>query len=169
MFRQLHIWASRASPAQKQRGLRVVLFQKLFQGNISCFLGDSFGRCIFEQYARETNLKKKRSVNLSSLEKTGPPLCIFCRELTMVLPVLHLVVIDSFLSTNSYKYRTSPWQTTLKSLIIMLLHVLFLLGNFFYLHCLYLHVYLFSDKIYQHVFSCTDCTHSNFDDREVGN
>ena len=107
--------------------------------------------------------------NLSSLEKTGPPLCIFCRELTMVLPVLHLVVIDSFLSTNSYKYRTSPWQTTLKSLIIMLLHVLFLLGNFFYLHCLYLHVYLFSDKIYQHVFSCTDCTHSNFDDREMDN
>ena len=40
----------------------MVLFQKLFQGYIFCFLGDSFGQCIFEQYARETNLKKKRSV-----------------------------------------------------------------------------------------------------------
>jgi hypothetical protein len=40
----------------------VVLFQKLFQGKFFCFLGDSFGRCIFEQYAGETNLKKKRSV-----------------------------------------------------------------------------------------------------------
>ena len=65
MLRQPRIQASRASPAQKSRGLRVVLFQKLFQGYIFCFLGDSFGRCIFEQYARETNLKKKRSVRLS--------------------------------------------------------------------------------------------------------
>ena len=38
------------------------LFEKLFQGYIFCFLGDSFGRYVFEQYARETNLKKKRSV-----------------------------------------------------------------------------------------------------------
>ena len=67
MFRQPCIQASRASPAQKSRGLRVILFQKLFQGNIFCFLGDSFGRCIFEQYACETNLKKKRSVKLSWL------------------------------------------------------------------------------------------------------
>jgi hypothetical protein len=44
--------------------LRVVLFQKLFKGYIFCFLGDSVGRCIFEQFARETNLKKKRSVPL---------------------------------------------------------------------------------------------------------
>ena len=61
MLRQPRIQASRASPAQKSRGLRVVSFQKLFQGYIFCFLEDSFGRCIFEQYARETNLKKKRS------------------------------------------------------------------------------------------------------------
>ena len=27
-----------------------------------CFLGDSFGQYIFELFARETNLKKKRSV-----------------------------------------------------------------------------------------------------------
>jgi hypothetical protein len=40
----------------------VFKFQKLFQGYIFCFLGDSFGRCIFEQYASETDLKKKRSV-----------------------------------------------------------------------------------------------------------
>ena len=62
MLRQPHIGATRASPAQKMRGLRVALFQKLFQGYIFCFLGDSFGRYVFEQYARETNLKKKRSV-----------------------------------------------------------------------------------------------------------
>ena len=43
MLRQSRIQASRASPAQKSRGLRVVLFQKLFQGYIFCFLGDSFG------------------------------------------------------------------------------------------------------------------------------
>ena len=42
----------------------MVLFQKLFQGYIFCFLGDSFGWYLFEQYARETNLKKKRSVIL---------------------------------------------------------------------------------------------------------
>ena len=65
MLRQPRIQASRASPAQKSRGLRVVLFQKLFQGYIFCFLGDSFGWCIFEQYAVETNLKKKHSVALS--------------------------------------------------------------------------------------------------------
>ena len=49
----------------------MVLFQKLFQGYIVCFLGDSFGRYVFEQYARETNLKKKRSVTLIEL-KFGP-------------------------------------------------------------------------------------------------
>ena len=65
MLRQPRIQASRVSTAQKSRGLRVVLFQKLFLGYIFCFLGDSFGRCIFEQYAHETNLKKKRSVKMS--------------------------------------------------------------------------------------------------------
>jgi hypothetical protein len=40
----------------------VVLFQKNFKGYIFCFLGDSVGRYIFEQFAHETNLKKKRSV-----------------------------------------------------------------------------------------------------------
>ena len=81
MLRQGHIPASKASPAQKMRGLRVVLFQKLFQGYIFCFLGDSFGQCIFEQYARETNLKKKRSVSIVGSEVSlyfygvAPPRC----------------------------------------------------------------------------------------------
>ena len=44
----------------------MVLFQKLFKGYMFCFLGDSFGRYIFELFARETNLKKKRSVHLCS-------------------------------------------------------------------------------------------------------
>ena len=39
MLRQSRIRASRASPAQKSRGLRVVLFQKLFQGYIFVFWG----------------------------------------------------------------------------------------------------------------------------------
>ena len=64
MLRQPCIRASRASSAQKSKGLRVILFKKLFQGYIFCFLGDSFGQCIFEQYARETNLKKKRSLSM---------------------------------------------------------------------------------------------------------
>ena len=64
MLRQPRIRASRASPAQKWRGLRVVLFTKRFKGYIFCFLGDLVGRYIFEQFARETNLKKKHSVTL---------------------------------------------------------------------------------------------------------
>ena len=40
------------------------MFQKLFKGYIFCFLGRLVGEKIFEQYARETNLKKKRSVRL---------------------------------------------------------------------------------------------------------
>ena len=67
MLRQPRIQASSASPTQKSGGLRVVLFQKLFLGYIFCFQGDLFGRCIFEQYAHETNLKKKRSVYLCKI------------------------------------------------------------------------------------------------------
>jgi hypothetical protein len=62
MLRQPRFRASRASPAQKSRGLRVVLFQKLFKGYIFGFLGHSVGRYVFKLFARETNLKKKRSV-----------------------------------------------------------------------------------------------------------
>ena len=63
MLRQPCFRASRASPAQKSRGLRVVLFQKLFKAYIFCFLGHSVGRYIFELFTRETNLKKKHSVS----------------------------------------------------------------------------------------------------------
>ena len=45
-------------------GFEGSLFQKLFKGYIFCFLGVSIGRYVFEQFARETNLKKKRSVKL---------------------------------------------------------------------------------------------------------
>jgi hypothetical protein len=57
--------ASRASPGQKWRGLRVVLCQKLFKGYMFCFLDHSVGQYIFKLFARETNLKKKRSVKLA--------------------------------------------------------------------------------------------------------
>ena len=70
MLRQSRFRASRASPAQKSRGLRVVLFQKLFKGYIFCFLGHSVGRYVFELFAHETNLKKKRNVGL--LYKSTP-------------------------------------------------------------------------------------------------
>ena len=38
------------------------LFKKLFKVYIFCFLEHSVGRYIFELFAHETNLKKKRSV-----------------------------------------------------------------------------------------------------------
>ena len=43
-------------------GFEVALFQKHFKGYIFCFLGHSVSKYIFELFARETNLKKKRSV-----------------------------------------------------------------------------------------------------------
>ena len=64
MLRQPYFLASRASIAQKSRGLRVVLFQKLFKGYIFCFLGHLVGRYIFGLSTRETNLMKKCSVIL---------------------------------------------------------------------------------------------------------
>ena len=63
MLRQSRLRASRASPTQKSRGLRVVLFQKKFKGYIFCFLGHSVGGYVFELFAHETNLKKKHSVS----------------------------------------------------------------------------------------------------------
>ena len=62
MVRQPLVWASMASPAQKSRGLRVVSFQKLFKGYILCLLNNSDGQYVFELFAHETNLMKKRSV-----------------------------------------------------------------------------------------------------------
>ena len=80
MLRQPYFLASRASIAQKSRGLRVVLFQKLFQGSIFCFLGDLIGRCIFEQYARETNLKKKCSVCMHTFDISPRLVNIVCEH-----------------------------------------------------------------------------------------
>ena len=47
---------------QKVEGFEGGLFQKLFKGYIFCLLGNSFGQLIFELFAHETNLEKKRSV-----------------------------------------------------------------------------------------------------------
>ncbi len=52
-------------------GFEGSLFKKLFKGYIFCFVGVSIGRYVFEQFARETNLKKKRSVPLSPLSPLG--------------------------------------------------------------------------------------------------
>ena len=60
MLRQSHIWASRASSAQK--GFEGGLFQKTFNGYIFCFLGHLVGGQLFEVFAREMNLKKQSSV-----------------------------------------------------------------------------------------------------------
>ena len=46
----------------KLEGFEVGVFQKLFNGYIFCFLGHLVGGYIFELFARETNLKKKRNV-----------------------------------------------------------------------------------------------------------
>ena len=64
MFRQPLVLASRASPAQKSRCLRVVLLQKLFKGFILYLLGSSVGQYVFALFACETNWKKKLSVRL---------------------------------------------------------------------------------------------------------
>ena len=61
MLRQTRVQASRASPAQKLRGLMVLLIQKLFKGYIFCLLGHSIGQYVFELFTRGTNLMKKRS------------------------------------------------------------------------------------------------------------
>ena len=63
MLRQRPVRASKASFSQKWLGFRVVVFQKLFKGYNFWFRGDSFGRYIFELFARETNVRKKRSVS----------------------------------------------------------------------------------------------------------
>lgn len=48
----------------KDEGFEDSLFQKLFKAYNFYFLGVSIGRYVFEQFARETYLKKKRSVTL---------------------------------------------------------------------------------------------------------
>ena len=48
----------------KVQGFEDGFFQKLFKGYIFCFLGHLVDGQLFELFARETNLKKKRSVIL---------------------------------------------------------------------------------------------------------
>ena len=56
-------WAGEAQEVQRQDWVfEGGLFKKLFKGYIFCFLGHLVGEKMFEQFARETNLKKKRSV-----------------------------------------------------------------------------------------------------------
>ena len=68
-LRQPRIRATMVSPTQNRPRLRVILFRKLFKGYI-CFLGDSFVSYVFELFANETNLKKKRSVILCESPET---------------------------------------------------------------------------------------------------
>ena len=62
MLRQFHVRTSRASPAQKSQGLRVVCSKNFSRATFFCFLGHLVGGQLFELFARETNLKEKRSV-----------------------------------------------------------------------------------------------------------
>ena len=65
MLRQSHVRASRNSPAQKSQGLRVVCSKNFSKATIFGFLGHLVGGQLFELFARETNLKKKSSVDRS--------------------------------------------------------------------------------------------------------
>ena len=67
MLRQPRFRAYSAPICSKVEGFEGSLIQKLFKGYIFCFLGVSIGRYVFEQFVRETNLKKKRSVILSQI------------------------------------------------------------------------------------------------------
>ena len=63
MLRQARLWASRASLAQKyQAGCEGGLILKTFQGLQFLFPGELIWLIFFELFARETNLRKKRSV-----------------------------------------------------------------------------------------------------------
>ena len=64
MLSQSHVRASRASPAQKSQGLRVVLPKNFSRATFFVFWVTQLEQKIFEEFARETNLKKKRSVLL---------------------------------------------------------------------------------------------------------
>jgi hypothetical protein len=62
MLRRSHVWASRASPAQKSQGLRVVCSKNFSRAIDFVFFGHLVGGQLFELFARETNLKKESSV-----------------------------------------------------------------------------------------------------------
>ena len=73
MLRQPRVRASRASPAQKCRCLRVN-YSKLFMGFISYILGSSVGWYVFALFSHETNRKKKCSVRLCWALDSNPKL-----------------------------------------------------------------------------------------------
>ena len=75
MLRQPRLRASRASPSQKYRGLRVVLHQKLFKAFILYRLGSSVGWYVFALFALETNWKKKHSVEQMCSQKWNYQVC----------------------------------------------------------------------------------------------
>ena len=58
------VQASRASPAQKSQGLRVDYSKNFSRATFFVFESLSNGGKIYDQFARETNLKKKRCVGL---------------------------------------------------------------------------------------------------------
>ena len=118
----------------------MVLFQKLFQGYIFCFLGDSFGQCIFEKYARETNLKKERSLVLSKLSislenkvfeklklskmsiKNSAKLTflnIFFRKIQKILDMILKFKFRYFLTTHA---KLSECQIKIICLLLIFLH-----------------------------------------------
>ena len=66
MLRQSRLLASRASPAQKLQGLRVVCSKNFSRATFFFSLGHIVGRYILELFARETNLMKKRSVRVGT-------------------------------------------------------------------------------------------------------
>ena len=61
----------KASPAQKVRDLRVVLFQKRFKGYIFCLLVHSNGQLIFELFAREWNNFEEKAQCEAGLAEPG--------------------------------------------------------------------------------------------------
>ena len=75
MLRQLHVGASRASPAQKSQGLRVIYSKNFSRATFFVFWGTHL--VDLELFARETNLEKKRSVSLSAKVKTLQPFSWF--------------------------------------------------------------------------------------------
>ena len=124
----------------KVTGFEGGLFQTLFKGHIFCFLVISFGRQIFELFARETILEKKRSVILSVLSISSE--CLF-RNLPIVRKrtgrsgyALTLLLLDNLI-LKCRKYFNSialPLTTVFKSIFFsrqyVTLHIQVAKGSF---------------------------------------
>ena len=77
MLRQSRLRASRASPAQKSQGLRVVCSKNFSRATFFVFWSTQMvDICKFELSDLETNLMKKRSVNLSHFQIVSKDLAI---------------------------------------------------------------------------------------------